>query len=72
MEIRKERADDHSTVFQVVTEAFSHAEHSDGNEQELVTLLRDTPSFIPELSCVCQKENVAKGHEKGEQRQRRR
>ena len=62
MEIRQERADDYHTVFQVVTEAFSHAEHSDGNEQELVKALRDTPSFIPELSLVAMEDGKIVGH----------
>ena len=62
MEIRQERADDYNTVFQVVTEAFSHAEHSDGNEQELVKALRDTPSFIPELSLVAEEDGKIVGH----------
>ncbi len=62
MEIRQEQADDYNTVFHVITEAFSHAEHSDGNEQELVTLLRDTPSFIPELSLVAEENGKIVGH----------
>ena len=62
MEIRQERADDYNTVFQVVTEAFSHAEHSDGNEQELVALLRATPSYIPELSLVAVEDGKIVGH----------
>ena len=62
MEIRQERSDDYNAVFQVVTEAFSHAEHSDGNEQELVTLLRATPSYIPELSLVAVEDGKIVGH----------
>ena len=62
MEIRQERADDHHTVFQVVKEAFSHAEHSDGNEQELVTKLRAAPAFIPELSLVAVEDGKIVGH----------
>ena len=62
MEIRQERADDYNTVFQVITEAFSHAEHSDGNEQELVTLLRASSSFIPELSLVAMEDGKIVGH----------
>ncbi len=62
MEIRQERADDYNAVFQVVSEAFSHAEHSDGNEQELVTLLRAGSSFIPELSLVAVEDGKIVGH----------
>ena len=62
MEIRQERADDYNTVFHVVAEAFSHAEHSDGNEQELVKALRATSSFIPELSLVAMEDGKIVGH----------
>ena len=62
MKIRQERADDYNAVFQVVSEAFSHAEHSDGNEQELVTLLRASSSFIPELSLVAVEDGKIVGH----------
>ena len=62
MEIRQERTDDYNAVFQVVTEAFSHAEHSDGNEQELVKALRASPSFIPKLSLVATEGGKIVGH----------
>ena len=40
MLIRKERPQDYKTVYSVVKEAFESAEHSDGNEQDLVAALR--------------------------------
>ena len=62
LEIRQERVSDRQEVFQVVLEAFSHAEHSDGNEQELVKVLRATPSFIQELSLVAVEDGRIVGH----------
>lgn len=62
MEIRQERADNRHAVFQVVKEAFSHAERSDGNEQKLVKALRASPSFIPELSLVAVADGKIVGH----------
>lgn len=46
----------------LVKTAFANATHSDGNEHNLINALRDSKSFIPELSLVaiCQKKIV--GH----------
>ena len=49
-DIRQEQRQDYAAVRRVVDEAFLPAEHSDGNEGELVEKLRRSPSFIPELS----------------------
>ena len=49
MNIRQERREDYDAVYQVIKEAFASAEHSDGNEQDLVAALRKSKSFIPEL-----------------------
>ena len=62
MKIRQERTADYNKVFQVVKKAFFHAEHSDGNEHELVSLLRGTPSFIPELSLVAVEDDKIMGY----------
>ena len=35
MVIRQEQPADHEAVYQVVKEAFAHAEHTDGHEQDL-------------------------------------
>ena len=52
MIIRQEKIKDYDDVYHVVKEAFESAEHSDGNEQDLVVELRKSKSFIPELSLV--------------------
>lgn len=38
--IRKEEPKDYEIVYSVVKDAFNSAEHSDGNEQDLVNALR--------------------------------
>lgn len=50
--VRKEMEQDYSQVYHVVKEAFANAEHTDGNEHDLVSALRESKSFIPELSLV--------------------
>lgn len=62
MIIRQEKINDYDTVYQVVKSAFANAEHSDGNEQDLVVALRNSKAFIPQLSLVaiCDKKIV--GH----------
>ena len=62
MYIRQEQFNDYDTVYLLVKTAFASATHSDGNEHNLVSALRDSKSFIPELSlvAVCQEKIV--GH----------
>lgn len=43
MTIRQETTSDASAVYELVKTAFSSAEHSDGNEQDLVVLLHKAP-----------------------------
>lgn len=62
MEIRQENSKDYGEVYKVIKEAFAAAEQSDGSEQELVTALRNSPSFIPELSLVAAADNKIIGH----------
>ncbi len=54
MVIRQENEQDYEEVYQVVKAAFESGEHSDGNEQDLVTALRGSSAFIPELSLVAE------------------
>lgn len=53
-EIRQEKEKDFVQVYNVIESAFETAEHSDGNEQDLVTELRKSDSFVPELSLVAE------------------
>lgn len=62
MDIRQERPSDYAAVYEVVETAFATAEYSDGNEQNLVTALRHSPSFIPELSLVAAIDGKIVGH----------
>ena len=62
IEIRQESKKDYEEVYRVVKIAFETAEHSDGNEQDLVVALRNSDSFIPELSLVAVKEDKIVGY----------
>lgn len=62
MIIRQETANDHNEVYSVIKTAFAAAEHSDGNEQDLVVKLRHSTHFIPELSLVAQINSKIVGH----------
>ena len=50
--VRQENSNDYDEVYNVVKTAFKTAEHSDGNEEDLVVSLRNSEAFIPELSLV--------------------
>jgi len=60
--IRRERPEDYDAVYHVIKEAFENAEHTDGNEQNLVVKLRKSKSFIPELSLVAVEDEKIVGH----------
>ena len=62
IEIRQENQKDYEEVYRVIKTAFETAEHSDGNEQDLVVALRNSDSFIPELSLVAIKDNKIVGY----------
>ncbi|WP_251441531.1 GNAT family N-acetyltransferase [Veillonella intestinalis] len=62
MIIRQEKPSDYETVYQLIIEAFKEAEHSDGNEQNLVVALRQSQSFEPKLSLVAEINNIIVGH----------
>lgn len=62
MLIRKEEPRDWEAVYSLVKEAFASAEHSDGNEQDLVNALRKSEAFIPELSLVAEADGKIVGH----------
>lgn len=61
--IRQETEADHQAVFKLVKAAFEKMEISDHNEHLIIELLRETESFIPELSLVgCLKDGTIVGH----------
>lgn len=62
LEIRQENKNDYEEVYNVIKIAFQTAEHSDGNEQDLVVALRESNSFIPELSLVAVQDNKIIGY----------
>ena len=62
MNIRQEMESDHISVYALVKAAFVSAEHSDGNEQDLVAALRDSSAFVPELSLVAVEDGDIVGH----------
>lgn len=62
MNIRQETITDASTIYELVKTAFASAEHSDGNEQDLVVLLHKSPSFQPALSLVAEEKGEVIGY----------
>ena len=62
MNIRKEKMEDYNSIYAVVKAAFESADHSDGNEQDLVNALRQSGAYIPELSLVAEIDGRIAGH----------
>lgn len=62
MIIRQENKNDLDKVYDLVKSAFREAEHTDGNEQDLVVSLRKSEAFIPELSLVAEVNGKIAGH----------
>lgn len=62
MIIRREEAEDRERIYAVVQQAFAHAAHADGNEQDLVDRLRESDAFIPALSLVAEIDGKVVGH----------
>ncbi len=62
MIIRQEQTKDYDDIYTVIKRAFESAEHSDGNEQDLVSALRSGDAYIPELSLVAEIDGKIAGH----------
>lgn len=62
LEIRQENENDYNEVYNVIKKAFETAEYSDGNEHNLVNILRNSNNFIPNLSLVAIKDNKIVGY----------
>ncbi len=62
LKIRQEKVGDYEIVGNVVEEAFKDAEHTDHKEHELVGRLRNSESFIAELSLVAELDGQIVGH----------
>ena len=62
LKIKEAKIEDYEDVYNVIKTAFKTAQHSDGNEHELVKSLRTSDSFIPKLSLVAIKDNKIVGY----------
>lgn len=62
MVIRKAGTKDYEIIYLLVQQAFGSAGHADGNEQDLVNLLRKSEAYIPELSLVAEMGGKIVGH----------
>ncbi len=62
MLIRQEELKDFKEIKEVVKTAFATAEHSDGNEHNLIDRLRQSDGFIKELALVAIDDNKIVGH----------
>jgi predicted N-acetyltransferase YhbS len=62
MEIRQERKTDYHRIEQVIIKAFENIEMSDQTEHKLVTKLRNTGGYIPELALVAVKDGEVVGY----------
>lgn len=60
--IRKEQLKDREEIYNIIKESFKSAEHSDGSEQDLVNRLRNSDSYIQELSLVATCDKTIVGH----------
>ncbi len=60
--IRPETPRDYEPIYELVQKSFAQAEHCDGNEQDLVVKLRNSPAFIPELSLVAEEDGQIIGY----------
>jgi predicted N-acetyltransferase YhbS len=62
MNIRQERPEDYSQIYDLVKRAFETAQVSNGDEQNLVDRLRASDNYIPELALVAEQDGELIGH----------
>ncbi|WP_291090998.1 GNAT family N-acetyltransferase [Empedobacter sp. UBA7494] len=62
MNIRKEEKSDYEQVFKLIEKAFENEEYSDRREQFLVERLRNSDSFVPDLSIVFEMNGLIIGY----------
>ncbi len=62
MKIRQEEPKDYAQIREMVKAAFKGAEHTDGNEYNLVDKLRASDGFIKELALIAQENEEIIGH----------
>ena len=62
MNIRKEEKSDYEQVFKLIEKAFENEEYSDRREQFLVERLRNSDSFVPDLSIVFEMNGLTVGY----------
>lgn len=60
--IRKEQLKDREEIYNLIKESFKSAENSDGSEQDLVNRLRNSDSYIHDLSLVATCDKTIVGH----------
>ena len=51
--IRQENDKDYEIVYKLIKDAFDEAEHTDGDEHNLVKRLRKSKNYIPQLYFSC-------------------
>lgn len=61
MVLREETGEDYGRVFELIKAAFETAEHSDGNEHDLSSVLRKSDAFVPALSLVAEMDGELAG-----------
>lgn len=62
MILRHENENDYESVYNLIKLAFANEEYSDKDEQNLVTRLRKSNAYIPELSIVAEVDGKIVGH----------
>ena len=60
--IREENLEDYNCVYSLIKKAFEGAEHTDGDEHNLVNRLRSSENYIEELSLVALDNDIIVGH----------